>query len=311
MAEYQIKNYNQNIRNQINKVIEKNLLKGISVAESINQIINQLYDLEEIQNPPKQAYREYFMGVTYIDAYKMLAYKQKKNMMTEQEKDFFFQIYNISNLIDLTTEISANPEFFSNIVKLSYDFSLLPNLAKSLVIMSLYPSENHKLATIFPGHSLDLAEYSQIITINTLVDEIQKQINYYEKVLCIDFTEGIVLSICGFIKDFFAINPHNSTVLCLNLAQKDYQASKYLIDKVDDKQTLQQHISTYENLSLTDIIIKLKDDDEFLFDTIWMLIDLCVLKSYNTLKIDESLVSSYGEQNIVKKLTPPPSTYPE
>ena len=303
MAEYKIKNFNQDIRKQINTIIEKNLLAGISTKEGIDRIMNYLYSLENYTDKSIEVYCEFFMGVVYLDAYKMYAYRQKQGIATEDDIDTFYQLWNIVDFNDLLAEISSNIGLFNTMIKASYDFYNLTGLGKVLVVRSLSLSENKKLSVIFPCHNLDLDTYYETITIDRLVKNIKNQFKYYSKTLMIDFPEGVIYNVVGFIKNLFNIDNSNAKSLCLEIALVDYRAAKYLVNSGEENETLKEHIVFYENNSLEKILSLLGQDSELLFDAIYMLVDLYVNGRYNEIEFNDQMIIKAGNEEVVKKLT--------
>ena len=102
----------------------------------------------------------------------------------------------------------------------------------------------------------------------------------------------------------FNINKENAISICSELAKKDYLASIYLTRQIKDNDTLNNHIKLYENSSYEEIIAHFNNDDEFLFDTIWMLIDLYITKTFNDVSIDEKSIENGGNDTVIKKLIP-------
>lgn len=307
MAEYKIKNFNQDIRKQINDIVEKNLLVGISAKEGIDKIMNYIYSMEEYEDKSIDVYREFFMGVVYLDAYKMFAYRQKEGIASEDDIDTFYQLWNITDFNDLLAEISANIGLFNIMIKAAYDFYNLNGLGKVIVVRSLSLSENKKLAEIFPCHELDLDTYYEPITIDKLIKNMRNQNRFYEKTVMIDFPEGIIYSVVGFIKNLFKVDRNNARTLCLQLALIDYRASKYLVNLVNDNQTLKEHISLYEGNSVERIIDVLFQDSELLFDAVYMLVDLYINGKYNDIEINDMVIAKEGNEDILKKLMTNPN----
>lgn len=306
MAEYKIMNFNQSIRKQIFDVVEKNLLVGISTKEGIDKIMDYIYSLEDTNEKSIGVYREFFMGVVYLDAYKMYAYKIKQGIASEEDIDTFYQLYNIIDFNDLYAEISANIGLFNTMIKAAYDFYNLNGLGKILVVRSLSLSENKKLSEIFPCHNLDLDTYYEPVTIDKLIKNIRSQYKFYERTLMIDFPEGIISTVVGFIKNLYMVDKNNAKDLCLQLALVDYRASKYLCDLVEDNKTLKEHVDLYEKNSLERIIDLLFQDSELLFDVIYMLVDLYVNGKYNDIDLSEQVINSAGDEEVLKKLMPKP-----
>ncbi len=302
MAEYQLKNFNKEIRKQINYIVENKLLEGISTKEGIDKIMNYIYSLENSKEKVAGVYREFFMGVVYLDAYKMYAYRHKQGISSEEDIDVYYQLFNIVDFNDLLAEISANIGLFNIMIKASYDFHNLNGLGKVLVVRSLSLSENKKLSEIFPCHNLDLDTYYEPVTIDKLIKNIRNQYKFYEQTIMIDFSEGIIFTIVGFIKNLYMIDKKNAKDLCLKLALIDYRASKYLFNLVENNETLKEHIDLYEKNSLERIIDLLFHDSELLFDVVYMLVDLYVNGKYNDINISDQVINGYGDEKVLKKL---------
>ncbi len=302
MTEYKIMNFNQSIREKINSIVEKNLLVGVSTKEGIDKIMDYVYSLEDSNEKSLEIYREFFMGVVYLDAYKMFAYRQREGIATEEDIDIFFQLWNIVDFNDLLAEISANIGLFNTMIKASYDFYNLNELGKVILVRSLSPSENKKLKEIFPCHELDLDTYNEDVTIDKVVKSIREQSRLYKQTIMINFPEGIVYSVEGFMHNLFKVDQKNAKELILQLALIDYRASKYLVNLVEDNKVLKEHIEVYEKNSVDEIVRMLLQDSEFLMDAIYMLIDLYVNNKYDDITFSDKVIAKEGKEEVLKKL---------
>lgn len=246
--EVRLKNFNKEIRKEINRVVENGLLVGKSKRKSCSEIMDHLYALEDTNNAYEMIYRKFFIGVIYIDAIKVYLYKNRKNLTNDEDLIILSELLGIKDYDDLETEVSANIDLLEKMIEASYDFYNLNGLSKVIIIRSLTSSDNEYIKSIFPSHELDLDEYKTTITLERLIKNILNQQKYQTNTLQIENNQEIINSIIGFITELYIVDRENALKLLLEISSFDY---KILLN------TNSKEISTYQELSQIEIVNKL------------------------------------------------------
>lgn len=294
-----IRNLNQEIRQKIYKHIEKLNFRGISTKDAIESLMLEIYNIEGSNEPAKQKYHDYFIFTIYADAYKMYSYKLKQLIASPEDIDVFHNLCLITDADDLLNEVSASPDLLGYMIEATYEFYRLVGIEKANVMESLSEKENKRISEIYPAHDLDIQTYTDYITLDALIKRIQEQINYYQEMIDVDFIEGVIISTCAYLRSLFLNNNKNGIEILLQLAEIDYQVSKYLARFVKDDTTLNDHLQLYESEKMDLIIARLYQEQEFLFDVVKTLIDVYIDGKYN-----EKSIPQLGEAGMLKKFTP-------
>lgn len=293
-------NLNDEIRNTLLNIIDKSTLKGISIDDTISQYCEELYSWENTEQDMIKSYREFAISVLYLDAFKMLLYKLKTCIVGDKEYLLYNRINSIENVDDLLSEISADPEFFSAIVKEAYQFCSLEDIGKSIVVKSLSNVQNMELSQIVSAHRLDVLVFSKKITKDDIVSYLMK-IHKYQSSYFVEFREdSIIINLTGYIKMLKIYDEENYRALLLEIGIIDYYVSKYLCDKYNDNDILLEHVDYYENYSIADIRKKLSLNQEFLLHAIDMLYSLYIDGNYEEIHLKEDILYSNDKMN--KKL---------
>lgn len=291
-------NYNDEIRGMLKKVIDKYYLKGFSINESVAFVRDALYNLEVSDKKIDIQTRESWISCAYLDTLYMSIYKHKESMMKIEDVDLLNRLCQINSKNDLLAEVSCDPDFFSKLIFNSYEFNTLTNLGKTILVKSLTNMERNWIISKNVMHIMDLNTYGKEITIDDLVLDIETQIKDQDKLLDIEFEDGILLNISGFISNMIRFDRGNGIKLLLDVGKIDYAVSKYLekMNILDDD--VLDHIDYYENYSLDDIAYRLTYDMTFLQTALVNLISLYIHKSYNGIELNNDLLNN----NAVKKL---------
>lgn len=294
-------NYNDEIRMMLKKVIDKYCLRGFSINESIDSLRDTLYNMEISDEKIDLKTRENCILCIYLDTLYMTIYKHKGSIMKIEDVDLLNRLCQINDKNDLLAEVSCDPDFFSKLIFNSYEFSSLTNLGKIILVRSLTNMERNWIISKNVMHIMDLNTYGREITIDDLVLDIEAQIKDQDKLLDIEFEDGILLNISGFISNMIRFDRNNGIKLLLNVGKIDYAVSKYLKKMNIFEDDVLDHIDYYENYSLDDIVYRLTYDMTFLQSALVNLISLYIYKSYNGIELSDDLLNNSAVKKLDKK----------
>lgn len=297
----EIYNRNDIVRKELTKFIDKCMLNGMSVEESSNMYRDILYKMESNSNKEIRDYRNYNICIMYLDALKLTTYNHKNLLVDDNELEFYSLLSDICDENDLLSEVSFDSSLFSKIIKYSYKYSKLDSLTKSLIIKSLSNLENNFISEIIPYHKLDLLIYDKEISLDDLIDTLEKNKKYQHKFFRMNLDENNILMITNFVRKLFCLDRDNSMKLILDIGKKDYAVCKYLSKHIEDDLLL-DHIDYYENYSLDDIIYRLTTDEVFLKDCLWMIFSLYIDKKFDDIELTEDILNRKEVSKIYKKL---------
>ncbi len=299
-----LNNYNDQIRDMIKKVIDKYYLKGLSINQGIEKFRYYLYEVESSNNSQERKTRDNCILCAYLDTLYFTIYKHKMCMMKPDDMDLLNRLCQLHDRNDVLAEVSCDPAFLSTLLLNSYEFSSLTYLGKITLIKSLTDVEHSWLSNKNIMHIIDLNTYGKKITMDDLVLDIKEQLKVHEKLLDIDFNDGILLNISGFISNLMRFDQANGIDLVLNIGKIDYGVSKYLEKRglLDDG--IIDHIDYYENYSSDDIIYRLIYDMSFLQDALSMFMSLYIYQNYDDISLNEEILNTNDVKKIVKKLNP-------
>ena len=298
-----MKTYNQKMRDILSKHIEFYQDRGFKVHNSAVKYADILYQLKDSKNPYEKLYSEYLIYIMYLDAYKMNSYMQKECITSDTDLDLLDQLAHIIDSDDLLAEVSADPSFLVKLIESSYQFHEMNALGKINVIKSLDQYENDWLEERYPMHRQDLETYDIKITLQHLLTNIQNQTKYQKKKLMIDFQEGILMSVTGFIRNLVKNDYNNAIELLNEIAVADYISSKALLEKVEDDELLIDHIDLYENYSRNEILYELINNPEFLMCTMETIASVYVYGEYEGIKVQKDEIDENKGKSLMKKLT--------
>ncbi len=293
-------NFNDQVRNILTKNLEKYLIKGFSIRESANFFAEEFYNSENFFEFYFRIFREYLLAIIFLDTYKLLSYKQKECMCNDEDDNVFMILYDIEDNLDLVIEISTNPGFLVYLIEECYNFSELDNLSKINIVKSLNKSENNKLKSIFPIHSQDLEKYDLKIDLGYIVSIIQSKIKN-QQINLLDFPDAIFMNVLGFIRNLIKNDRDNIYSLLLDIAKIDYMASKYLVKNVDSTE-IKEHIVSYEKYDLGMIFEKLMNNQDFLYEAIYMIVRVYIYKCYEGIELDLDKIQINDSDVIIRKL---------
>ena len=297
-----MENYNQKIRNIFGKHIDAGIACGLSIRESASSYANTLYKLEITSDPYEKLYREYLITIMYLDAYKLSLYRQKQCMADDSDTEFLGQLIDIKNQDGLLAEVSSNPEFLIRLIEESYHFREMYGLFKVNILKSLSDIENEWLLEEYPIHQLDLDTYDIEIHLEHILKSIETQTEHQIKDVFFEFQEAIILNITGFIYNLTNFDYENAEKLLLEIAGKDYVASKFLVGHFGEDEMLLDHIDLYENYSRESILSVLFEEPEFLKDMIWNIACVYVYKKYDGVSISLEEIDDCKDTEVMKKL---------
>lgn len=297
-----MENYNQEIRNIFGKHIDASIECGLSIRESASSYANTLYKLETTSNPYKKLYREYLIFIMYLDAYKLALYRQKQCIADDSDTEFLGQLTDVKNKEDLLILVSVDKDFLIRLIEECYRFREMYGLFKVNIIKSLSDSVNEWLLEKFPIHQQDLDIYNIDVKLEHILRSIESQSRHQEKDCFYKFQDAIVLNIMGFIQNLTNFDYDNAEKLLLEIAGKDYAASKFLESCSDESEVFLDHIDLYENYSKRDILYELMSIPEFLCDAIWNIACVYVYHEYDGIKIDTKELDDCRDTEVMKKL---------
>ncbi len=297
-----MENYNRKLRNILGKYLDTCAWYGISIRNGAEQYANRLYQLENTENPYEKLYREYLISVMYLDAYKLSLYRQKECLADDSDTEFLGRLVDIVDQDNLLAEVSSNLEFLIRLIEECYNFRQMNGLGKINVVKSLSDSENEWILEEFPIHKQDLDTYDIEVHLNHILDSIKNQTSHQRNDAFYEFKDAIMLNVMGFIRNLTNYDYSNAENLLLELAQKDYAASKFLVDCSKERELFLDHIDLYENYSKRDILNELISVPEFLKDAIWNVAYVYVYQEYdgNAIQVDE--LDDYKDTEVMKKL---------
>ena len=282
-------NYNKEIRNILVNSIEyiANYLY-ISIDQAIILYTQILYEVFDLNTNYTNIIKTYISELIYADAYKMYNYNHKKLLSKKDDLYNYNDIVSIIDYDDLNATISADPNFFANLLKASYIFKQTNGLTKVIITKSLSDSDNEKIRSIAPIHDFDIKAYDKDINLEDILRNYKNQNILYEYELDINFEQARIEEIYGFIKELSTLDINNTKNILRKIAKIDNKISQYLNDKVVDNTIINKHIDIYskdEDLIINELLY----NKDFLMDAIWMVIDACINHNYNDIKLDEAL----------------------
>lgn len=297
-----MENYNQELRNVLGKYLDHCIECGFDIREAASSYANVLYKLEITRDPYERLYREYLISVMYLDAYKLSLYHQKECLADDSDTEFLGQLVDIYDLDDLLAEVSSNPEFLIRLIEECYRFRQMSGLGKINIVKSLSDDENEWVLEDFPIHRQDLDTYDIEIHLDHILDSIENQTRHQKKDAFYEFKEAIMLNIMGFIRNLTNYDYDNAERLLLEIAQKDYSASKFLVGFPEEQELFLLHIGLYENYSRRDILNVFMESQEFLRDAIWNIAYVYVYQEYDGTTIAVEKLDDCKDTEVMKKL---------
>lgn len=298
-----MKNYNTLLRKTIVNDIETIITKKFkSLHEAVMIYQQSLYPLIDNNKPESKVVMSCLMGLVYADSYKYFSYKQKNMNNKPTEIETFHDICVLEDGLDLITEISANPDLFCRMLEATYYYNETSGLAKVLMMKSLSEEEHQKILNMTGLHSVDKETYDKEITLTDIMKNMKSQRSYQHKVMTLSFDEGIITEVLGFIINISKYDNDNAIKLILEIAENDYEISKYLYSLFSEE-TTKKHIETYEVLTKDQIINILKNNQSFLYESINNIYEMYVSKTHNNKDLNEEQLEEFKDEGITKKLT--------
>ena len=314
-----MKRYNNVIRRFLEKEINAILKEGLSLRRASLIMSSRLYnsylrnfeekvDCYKNKNELPSTIKRFeiffsmICQIIYSDSIKILSYKQNHLLLDEDDLMSFIDIFNIEDFDDLYTKCVDDPDLFSNMIKLSYQFQISNGLTKALQTKNLSEEDNQKILNISPVHNEDLKYYNAPITLDRVINNYINQLKNYKASYDVDFEEFLIEQIASFIRELSLVDKKNATSICLEIAKKDYITCKYLIDKIIDIIDLEEHIVFYEKNNKIDIVNRMLYDNEYLKTSILFAISLKVNKEFAGHKINEDDIYLSNTKEVLSKL---------
>lgn len=297
-----IENYNREVRNLLGKYLDYCIECGFDIREAANSYANILYKMEITEDPYERLYREYLISVMYLDAYKLSLHRQKECLADDGDTEFLGLLFDIKDQDDLLTEVSSNPSFLIQLIEECYKFRQMGDLGKMNIVKSLSDSDNEWILKKFPIHRQDLDTYNIKVNLEHILKSIKNQTEHQVKEGFYSFKDAIMLNVMGFIRNLTNYDYANAEALLLEIAQRDYAASKFLKDSSKEYELFLDHIDLYENYSRRDILNELIQSQEFLREAVWNIAYVYVYQEYEGTTIDMEELDDCKDAEVMKKL---------
>lgn len=297
-----LKNYAHEIRKKFATTINALLYTGITLEESILLYVNGFYELDNVKDPSIYYLKSLILNVAFLDAYKIYSYKQKEGLTNEGEQEFLGILMDLEDNGDLLSEAINDPEFLKRLLAASYEFSELGDLEKILIMKSLSFGENLWLSEKSELHEMDIDEYNQTITLETLKTAFCQKKMQQMIVGGIDFEVSTIMTLMGFVRNLVKLDFDNAKELLLQIANIDYAANVYLNSKGKDEMDIMEAIRFYENSEKDLIIYQLMSDQDFLKEALWSTLDVLLNREYQGVKLSEEVIQTKESEMFQKKL---------
>ena len=298
--------YNEMIRKEVDQhITDLQIKKGFSEKEAIKNYMEELYqkfdNVSSVIKDPYSLYKNMFIGVIFTDAYKLYSYKTKVHLMTDLEKDVFFQLYNFEDMSDLFSEISANPSLFADMLHATYSFYNMDKMGQKMVLSSLAPSENEYLTKIFNPHQYDLLKKDEPLSIESIVSSFITKQEYMDHIIDISFDDEIIWEMVGYLK-YVSINRKDEVgTFYKKLMITDYKVICKVLKEVEDED-MQSRLKFYSDNDVQTIINKLGMDQDLLFNILKNYIDLVINLKMPEIDLDTLDELDMKDDAILKKL---------
>lgn len=275
-------NFNNKVRKEIHDTID-------SISESLNITIDEsftsyhftLNTLFQSKNLHINLYSLYIKTILFLDTYKLMSYKVKKGLSSLADKELFIFLSNIEDIDNFDEELQNDPSTFLKILEAVYEYYNLGSLTKILIMKTLSNEEHRKLLTITRNHEYDLLECEKEITLDYLI-------NYYisEQKFIKDHIETYdkptsIYMIISFIKDLYMINKPNATKLLESIIETDKTAIEILKNKGIKDEYILSRYTLYQKINQKDMIEKLVNDLELLYNVFNTIINFKVENNYD------------------------------
>ena len=295
-------NINDKIRNIISESVENLKIKNDTEEECINEFITNLYGCLDGEKEIDENLLEMIIKVSFSDAVKVLIFRIKSGIANDMDIIKFSNLKDIEDYTSLLAEVSADPSLFQYIIENCYVFCNTNYFGRINIINKLSTIENKWLFGISTTHSMDLMTYKNV-KLKNIIEYTRNEIAYQNKNFSTEVSDANVLSIIGCIKSIVVSCPENiSNSLLFDIGVIDYSVSKYLNSKIKDDEMLLTRIDFYENYRVEEILFWLRDNEEFLKQSIWMLYSLYFDKAYGDIELSEEILNSDSTIQIKKKL---------
>lgn len=294
-------NYNRKVRNELCKTIDTLMQKTGLPLEICIDIYMELYYIPIDKNDKIRIVQRAFLNsVLFVDTFKMLVYKQKENMCSDEELIYFNMLVNTKDFSDAITDFSSDIGYLRKCITATYEFHKLPGFAKVNIVKSLSEQENDWLLSLFEVHQFDLDTYGRNINLSDVKKNMKNQYNHQKNMngdVCLD---SIAVSVLGFVKNLFKNDEENAYTLLLEIGKEDYEINKYINSKKEDDDTI-DHVDLYENYSQEQIVEHLRYNEAYLVDAIWAILEANLLNKYKDVEI-ENYGMNDSDPNIKKFL---------
>lgn len=111
-----------------------------------------------------------------------------------------------------------------------------------------------------------------------------------------------VMYVVGFIQNLTNYDQNNAEKLLIEIAKKDYSASKYLNSLSNECDIFKEHIDLYEKYSKNDILFTFMEESSTLKDALYHITYVYALKEYNNLSINIEEIEDCNDTEVMRKL---------
>lgn len=314
----------------MNNFISNNIYRNSFVIELVNLAISNVNNGEDniiklyaiklkniFENDKQEKYRNFIMTaliVSFIDTYKILEYKNKSLLITEEEKIILCKLKTINSYEDLLIYAFGKEENLSILLKYVLEFYRMNDLQKNLIVNNITPLDTFNMSLNYPLIENDLIEYNygKDISLDFITNYYKKEMKSYEDV---EMKSNIVKNpniysyekekeIVNYLKNLSSINKsvYNDTIEAI--LEYNYKWLKYLelnnyrVDSINEESS-RLEIEFYEATDIEALI------DDTLYDQTRLeeIIDLLLLLKCDNAYIDEKIVNEdaindYFEANV-------------
>lgn len=300
------------IREYIAKRIIEAQLNGIPKEEPVIAISNLVLDLNDANEilAKEEEYRQIkrahlwvdlLVGVTFIDAYKMMNHYHKSGLNSQDEENWLDFLCKIQDINDIVGEVSADPQILHKLLILSYEFYQLDYLSKIQVIKSLDVSDIEFFLKEFSYFQEDLDHYDIDITLDLLLKEWKKK-EKHQMLFSEVKPELNLIKIDGFIQSIMNNNLKNGIHLLGEIALMDYRINEQLLSFKEITEKARSILDFYEKYSYGDIIYYLQSNQKERLEILREIREAKICGCVYNISIDQNKLKSDKTRKIDRKL---------
>lgn len=220
-------------------------------------------------------------SILFLDTYKIISYKVKKGLATEQETAEFDRLLMINNKEDLKNYYKDN--MYNSLRGFEDVHSFINSLAISKInmIKGLSNFENKRLNSVTPLHQNDLDKYNISLDKDYLYNFYKNYSKYLFDKHNDKITESITLIITNYIHNNYRIDPLETKNLIISISSDVFRNIDEFTKTIPSNIKMYDDISTLYQKNEEDFCFKcVADQDilEILLDTYFAMRDLKIIK---------------------------------